>query len=175
MQVRLRRTSTHTKAQSWRSRLHRLDTTWRPAASVRRLEEQLRWLGAWHAGAFFFPLSCSRSPPPPRAFEHEHPPMCCACTKHVSGRAPRALGSAPAPPDCAADRQVYGAYKYPRAQMHQLRPGPAVAAAGPLTPQVLTSPADGATRRVGPFEMKPQVALRCGPPSVPSLIKPSIW
>ena len=58
-------------------------------------------------------------------------------------------------------RQVYGAYKYPRAQMHQLRPGAAVAQAGPMTPQTLTSPADGATRRVGPFEMKPQVALRC--------------
>lgn len=101
--------------------------------------------------------------------------MYCACTKLVSGRAPHALGSVPAPPDCAAGRQVYGAYKYPRAQMHQLRPGPAVAGAGPLTPQVLTSPADGATRRVGPFEMKPQVALRCGPPSVPYLIHPSIW
>ena len=61
-------------------------------------------------------------------------------------------------------RQVYGAYKYPRAQMHQLRPGAAVAQAGPMTPQTLTSPADGATRRVGPFEMKPQVALRCATP-----------
>jgi len=56
---------------------------------------------------------------------------------------------------------VYGAYKYPRGQMHQLRPGAAVAEAGPMTPDVLASPADGATRRVGPFEMKPAVALKC--------------
>ena len=67
----------------------------------------------------------------------------------------------PADSDAFRSRQVYGAYKYPRAQMHQLRPGAAVAQAGPMTPQTLTSPADGATRRVGPFEMKPQVALRC--------------
>jgi len=45
--------------------------------------------------------------------------------------------------------------------MHQLRPGPAVAEARPLTLDILASPADGATRRVGPFEMKPDVALKC--------------
>ncbi len=56
---------------------------------------------------------------------------------------------------------MYGAYKYARGQMHQLRPGAAVAEAGPMTPDVLASPADGATRRVGPFEMKPAVALKC--------------
>lgn len=75
-------------------------------------------------------------------------------------------GAVPGPVDCNVSplRQVYGAYKYPRAQMHQLRPGAAVAQAGAMTPQTLTSPADGATRRVGPFEMKPQVALRCATP-----------
>ena len=62
---------------------------------------------------------------------------------------------------CAS--QVYGSYKYPRAEVQRLRPGPAVAQAQAFSARMLTSSATGETRRVGPFHMKPGTALRLDP------------
>jgi hypothetical protein len=56
--------------------------------------------------------------------------------------------------------QVYASYKYPRAEVQRLRPGPAIAQAQPFSGRMLTSAATGETRRVGPFHMKPATALR---------------
>jgi hypothetical protein len=58
--------------------------------------------------------------------------------------------------------QVYASYKYPRAQVQRLRPGRAVEQAGEFTRSTLTS-SSGDTRRVGPFHMKPDTALRYMP------------
>ena len=46
--------------------------------------------------------------------------------------------------------------------MHKLKPGAAVQIARPFTQGMAVSGFDGSTRRVGPFQMKPAVALRCG-------------
>lgn len=59
--------------------------------------------------------------------------------------------------------QVYASYKYPRAEVQRLRPGRTVTQATEFTPRMLTSAATGETRRVGPFHMKPDTALRCQP------------
>ncbi|CAL8462316.1 g1849 [Coccomyxa elongata] len=56
--------------------------------------------------------------------------------------------------------QVYASYKYPRSEVQQLRPGRVVTQATEFTPRMLTSAATGETRRVGPFDMKPNIALR---------------
>ncbi len=57
--------------------------------------------------------------------------------------------------------QVYASYKYPRLEVQQLRPGRVVTQATEFTPRMLTSAATGETCRVGPFDMKPNIALRC--------------
>ena len=55
--------------------------------------------------------------------------------------------------------QLYASYKYPRGEIHKLKPGTAASLAQPLTPDMLQSP-DGSTRRVGPFNMKPDTAKK---------------
>ena len=57
--------------------------------------------------------------------------------------------------------QIYASYKYPRSEINALRPGAAVQIARKFDPNMVTSDHDGGTRRVGPFQMKPAVALRC--------------
>lgn len=54
--------------------------------------------------------------------------------------------------------QIYAAYKYPRKDVKAVRPGPAVAAARPFSPDMVEVAYDGSTRRVGPFEMVPGTA-----------------
>jgi len=56
--------------------------------------------------------------------------------------------------------QVYASYKYPRRQIDQLRPGATISLARPFESSMVDSDFDGSTRRVGPFQMKPDVALR---------------
>eukprot|EP00884_Botryococcus_braunii_P021726 jgi/Botrbrau1/8237/Bobra.0392s0032.1 len=56
--------------------------------------------------------------------------------------------------------QVYGSWKYLRAEVHALKPGDLVERARPLTPDLLTSPTDGSTRRIAPFHMTPATAVR---------------
>lgn len=53
-----------------------------------------------------------------------------------------------------ADMQIVASYHYPRADILKLRPGPSVAAAKKVDRHMMTSPADGSTRRVSAFEMK---------------------
>ncbi|GBF95931.1 hypothetical protein Rsub_08054 [Raphidocelis subcapitata] len=58
--------------------------------------------------------------------------------------------------------QLYAAYKYPRADIDALRPGPLIGSARPITPDMLQAgpgaPSD--TRRVGAFTLPPEVARR---------------
>lgn len=56
--------------------------------------------------------------------------------------------------------QVYASYKYPRPEINRLKPGPAAAIAHSFDGSMVVSDFDGSTRRVGPFQMKPAVALR---------------
>ncbi|KAI8466101.1 MAG: hypothetical protein J3K34DRAFT_524776 [Monoraphidium minutum] len=58
--------------------------------------------------------------------------------------------------------QLYAAWKYPRADVEALRPGPAVGAARAITPDMLeASPGSpSATRYVGAFTLQPDVARR---------------
>lgn len=56
--------------------------------------------------------------------------------------------------------QVYGSYKYPRTDIHRLRPGKIIQQATGFTPNILSSPDTGESRRVGPFHMKPATAIR---------------
>lgn len=59
--------------------------------------------------------------------------------------------------------QTFASYKYPRSDVAELRPGPAVTAARAFTPDMLDSPYDGSVRRVGAFTMKPATAAGEGP------------
>lgn len=56
--------------------------------------------------------------------------------------------------------QVYASYKYPRTDIHRLRPGKLMQQATDFTPNMLSSPDTGESRRVGPFHMKPATAIR---------------
>ncbi len=56
--------------------------------------------------------------------------------------------------------QVYASYKYPRTDIQRLRPGKLLQQATDFTPNMLSSPDSGESRRVGPFHMKPATAIR---------------
>ena len=64
--------------------------------------------------------------------------------------------------------QIYASWKYPRIDIHQLRPGKLVQQATDFTPIMLSSPDTGEARRVGPFHMKPATAIRSVTSPVPS-------
>lgn len=64
-------------------------------------------------------------------------------------------------PEDATVCQLYGAHKYPRSHAQAMAPGPAVNRSEPFKSSVLeVSDGSGDTRRVGPFEIHPDEALR---------------
>ena len=56
--------------------------------------------------------------------------------------------------------QIYASYKYPRPEVDKLKPGAAASIARKFDGSMVVSDYDKSTRRVGPFQMKPAVALR---------------
>lgn len=56
--------------------------------------------------------------------------------------------------------QIYASYKYPRTEIDKLKPGAASSIARKFDRSMVVSAYDESTRRVGPFQMKPAVALR---------------
>ena len=60
----------------------------------------------------------------------------------------------------AHDMQVYASFKYPRTEIQRLRPGKLLQQATDFSPNMLSSPDTGESRRVGPFHMKPATAIR---------------
>ena len=60
----------------------------------------------------------------------------------------------------AYDVQVYASFKYPRTDIQRLRPGKLLQQATDFSPNMLSSPDTGESRRVGPFHMKPATAIR---------------
>ena len=60
----------------------------------------------------------------------------------------------------ACDVQVYASFKYPRIDIQRLRPGKLLQQATDFSPNMLSSPDTGESRRVGPFHMKPATAIR---------------
>ncbi|CAK0753060.1 hypothetical protein CVIRNUC_002192 [Coccomyxa viridis] len=56
--------------------------------------------------------------------------------------------------------QVYASFKYPRIDIQRLRPGKLLQQATDFSPNMLSSPDTGESRRVGPFHMKPATAIR---------------
>ena len=56
--------------------------------------------------------------------------------------------------------QIYASYKYPRTDIDRLKPGAAASIARKFDRSMVVSAYDQSTRRVGPFQMKPAVALR---------------
>lgn len=54
------------------------------------------------------------------------------------------------------EMQIVASYHYPAADIRQVRPGPLVSAAKAFDRHMMTSPADGSTRRMSAFDMKAQ-------------------
>ena len=56
------------------------------------------------------------------------------------------------------EMQIVASYHYPLSAISKARPGPAVSAATPIDPHMMTSSFDGSTRRVTMFDMKAETA-----------------